>query len=143
MGRATIGVRVKGTKTLRKRFVLQRVQQDGRAHIYVRREIVRSKFAFLLPLMMLSVGTAGCSVFQDQETPGEYVDSATISTTVKSKLASEGSAALASQVKVETSKDIVQLSGFVPSEADRTRAEQIAWSVDGVRGVENDIIVQP
>ena len=104
---------------------------------------MRTKFAFLLPLMMLSVGTAGCSVFQDQETPGEYVDSATISTQVKSKLATEGSAALASQVKVETSRDMVQLSGFVPSEADRTRAEQIAWSVEGVRGVENDIIVQP
>jgi len=104
---------------------------------------VRTRFAFLLPLMMLSVGAAGCSVFQDQETPGQYVDSAAISTTVKSKLASEGSAALASQVKVETSKDVVQLSGFVPSEADRTKAEQIAWTVDGVRGVENDIIVQP
>ncbi len=104
---------------------------------------MRTKFAFLLPLMMLSVGTAGCSVFQDQETPGEYVDSATISTQVKSKLATEGSAALASQVKVETSRDMVQLSGFVPSEADRTRAEQIAWSVEGVRSVENDIIVQP
>ncbi|HJR21320.1 MAG TPA: BON domain-containing protein [Dongiaceae bacterium] len=104
---------------------------------------MRTKFAFLLPLMVLSAGAAGCSVFQDQETPGEYVDSATISTQVKSKLASEGSATLASQVKVETSRDMVQLSGFVPSEADRTMAEQIAWSVDGVRSVENDIIVQP
>lgn len=104
---------------------------------------MRNKFAFLLPLMLLSAGAAGCSVFQDQETPGQYVDSATISTKVKSKLASEGSAALASQVKVETSKDIVQLSGFVPTEADRTRAEQIAWSVEGVRSVQNDIIVQP
>jgi hyperosmotically inducible periplasmic protein len=124
-------------------FSLKRVLSDGRAQIYARRDIVRTKFAFLLPLMMLSVGTAGCSVFQDQETPGEYVDSATISTQVKSKLATEGSAALASQVKVETSRDMVQLSGFVPSEADRTRAEQIAWSVEGVRSVENDIIVQP
>lgn len=102
-----------------------------------------SKFAFLLPLMMLSVGAAGCSVFQDQETPGQYVDSAAISTKVKSKLASDGSAALASQVKVETSQDVVQLSGFVPTEADRSKAEQIAWSVEGVRSVENDIIVQP
>lgn len=86
---------------------------------------------------------AGCSIFSDQETTGEYVDSAAISTQVKSKLASEGSMALASQVKVETVKDVVQLSGFVPSATDRTKAEQIAWSVDGVRGVQNDIIVQP
>jgi hyperosmotically inducible periplasmic protein len=38
---------------------------------------------------------------------------------------------------------VVQLSGFVGSETDRTKAEQIAWSVEGVRDVENDIIVQP
>lgn len=102
-----------------------------------------SKLRFLLPLMILSVPAAGCSIFSDQETTGEYVDSAAISTQVKSKLATEGSMTLANQVKVETVKDVVQLSGFVPSEADRTKAEQIAWTVDGVRGVQNDIIVQP
>ena len=102
-----------------------------------------SKFAFLVPLMMLTVGAGGCSVNSGQESTGEYIDSAAISTKVKTKLASDGSATLAQQVKVETLKDVVQLSGFVPSEADRTKAEQIAWSVEGVRGVENDIIVQP
>ncbi len=104
---------------------------------------VTDKFRFLLPLVMLSVPVAGCTIFSDQETTGEYVDSTAISTKVKTKLATEGGTALASQVKVETLKDIVQLSGFVPSEADRTKAEQIAWSVEGVRGVRNDIIVQP
>ena len=102
-----------------------------------------NKFRFLLPLMLLSVGAAGCSVFSDQESTGQYVDSAAISTKVKTKLASDGGMTLANQVKVETLKDVVQLSGFVPSDADRTKAEQIAWSVEGVRGVKNDIIVQP
>ena len=102
-----------------------------------------SKFAFLLPLMMLSVGAAGCSVQSGQESTGEYIDSAAISTKVKTKLAADSSAALANQVEGETLKDVVQLSGFVPTENDRTKAEQIAWSVDGVRGVKNDIIVQP
>jgi osmotically-inducible protein OsmY len=104
---------------------------------------IATRFRFLLPFMVLGVPVAGCTIFSDQETTGEYVDSAAISTEVKTKLAAEGSAALASQVKVETVKDIVQLSGFVPSEADRMKAEQIAWSVEGVRAVENDIIVQP
>ena len=99
-------------------------------------------FQFALPLMLLTA-TAACSVNSGQETTGEYVDSATISTKVKTKLASEGGMTLANQVKVETVKDVVQLSGFVTSETDRTKAEQIAWSVDGVKGVENDIIVQP
>lgn len=97
---------------------------------------------FALPLMMLTA-MAACSVQSGQESAGEYVDSATISTEVKSKLATEGGMTLANQVKVETVKDVVQLSGFVKSEADRAKAEQIAWTVDGVRSVENDIIVQP
>ena len=102
-----------------------------------------TKFRFLLPLMMLTVAAAGCSVQSGQESTGEYVDSAAISTKVKTKLAADGGVALANQVEVETLKDVVQLSGFVPTQADRTKAEQIAWSIDGVRGVKNDIIVQP
>lgn len=101
-----------------------------------------SKFRFLLPLMILSVGAAGCSVFSKQETTGEYVDDATISSKVKTKLASEGGMNLANQVKVETMNDVVQLSGFVPSDKDRTQAEQIAWSVEGVKAVRNNIVVQ-
>lgn len=101
-----------------------------------------NKFSFLLPLMLLSVGAAGCSVFSKQETTGEYVDDATISTKVKTKLASEGGVNLANQVKVETMNDVVQLSGFVPSEKDRSTAEQLAWSVEGVRAVRNNIVVQ-
>ncbi|MGH6893350.1 MAG: BON domain-containing protein [Dongiaceae bacterium] len=100
------------------------------------------KFRFVLPIGMLTMAAA-CSVTSGQESTGEYVDSAGISTQVKTKLASEGGVTLFNQVEVETLKDVVQLSGFVKSETDRTKAEQIAWSVDGVRGVKNDIIVQP
>lgn len=103
---------------------------------------VSKTLRFLVPLAMVTA-LGACSVQQGQETPGEYVDSAAISTQVKTKLASEGGAALFNQVEVETMKDVVQLSGFVKNDNDRTKAEQIAWSVDGVRGVENDIIVQP
>ena len=101
------------------------------------------KFRFLLPLMMLSVGAAGCSVFSKQETAGQYVDSAAITTKVKTKLASDGGMTLANQVKVDTVQDVVQLSGFVPSDKDRSKAEQIAWSVEGVKAVRNNIVVQP
>jgi osmotically-inducible protein OsmY len=97
---------------------------------------------FLLPLMLLS-GVAACSVANDQETPGEYIDSAAITTKVKGKLASEGGADLFSQVKVTTVEDVVQLAGFVKSDADKAQAEQITWTVEGVKKVENDIVVQP
>ena len=103
---------------------------------------VTDKFRFLLPLMMLSVAAAGCSVKTGQETTGQYVDSAAITTKVKTKLATDGGMDLANLVKVETVQDVVQLSGFVPTETDRQKAGQIARSVDGVRDVKNDIIVQ-
>ena len=103
---------------------------------------VTDKFRFLLPLMMLSVAAAGCSVKTGQETTGQYVDSAAITTNVKTKLATDGGMDLANLVKVETVQDVVQLSGFVPTETDRQKAEQIARSVEGVRDVKNDIIVQ-
>lgn len=103
---------------------------------------ISKKLRFLLPIGMLTVAAA-CSVTSGQESTGEYVDSAGITTQVNTKLASEGGITLANQVEVETLKDVVQLSGFVKSESDRAKAEQIAWSVDGVRGVKNDIIVQP
>ncbi len=98
--------------------------------------------ACLLPLMLVTA-TAACSVTTGQETPGEYVDSAAISNKVRAKLATEAGVDVFSQVKVTTVEDVVQLSGFVRKTDDRGQAEQIAWSVDGVRDVKNDIVVQP
>lgn len=97
---------------------------------------------FLLPLMLMT-GIAACSVANEQETPGEYIDSAAITTKVKAKLASEGGADLFSQVKVTTVEDVVQLAGFVKTDAEKVQAEQIARTVEGVKSVENDIVVQP
>jgi hyperosmotically inducible periplasmic protein len=97
---------------------------------------------FLIPLMLLSA-TAACSVANDQETAGEYVDSAAITTKVKTQLASEGGMDLYSQVKVTTVEDVVQLAGFVKTAADKAQAERIAWTVKGVKDVQNDIVVQP
>jgi osmotically-inducible protein OsmY len=85
---------------------------------------------------------SGCAVSSGQETTGQYVDDATVTTKVKSALASDGGMTLANQVGVETGQGIVQLSGFVPSSADRARAEAIARTVNGVRGVKNSLVVQ-
>lgn len=86
---------------------------------------------------------SACSVTSGQETTGQYVDDATITTKVKSAIASNGGVRLANQVGVETGQGVVQLSGFVPSSADKERAEEITRSVKGVKGVTNDLVVQP
>ncbi|MET1028902.1 MAG: BON domain-containing protein [Dongiaceae bacterium] len=96
---------------------------------------------FAMPILF-TVAIAACSVTSGQERTGEYIDDATITTQVKSALASDGSMTLANRVSVETSQDVVQLSGFVPTAAEKAQAEQITRTVKGVRGVKNNIVIQ-
>jgi hyperosmotically inducible periplasmic protein len=84
---------------------------------------------------------AGCAVTRQQETVGQYVDDATITTQVKAKFADDPTVA-ATSIRVETLKGQVQLSGFAKSADERIRAESLAWSVKGVATVRNDIVVR-
>ena len=106
----------------------------------------RHRLAGALMLAVLSMGAmgavAGCSVTSGQESTGDYVDDATITTKVKSALASDGGMTLANKVGVETGQGVVQLSGFVSSAEDKERAETIARGVKGVQSVKNDLVIQ-
>jgi hyperosmotically inducible protein len=93
----------------------------------------------LAAAMLASAGA--CSAMNGQETAGQYVDDATISTKVRANLVKD-QALKASEIKVNTLNRVVQLSGFVDSPEQKQRAEQIALSVDGVSEVKNDIIVR-
>lgn len=84
---------------------------------------------------------AGCAVSRQQETVGQYVDDATITTQVKAKFADDTTVA-ATSIRVETLKGQVQLSGFAKSATERERAEVLARTVKGVASVRNDIIVR-
>jgi len=86
-------------------------------------------------------GMAACSSTPRDESTGQYIDSSVITTKVKSALLQEPGLK-ASQISVETFKDIVQLSGFVDSSAARTRAGEVTASIEGVRGVKNDLVVK-
>ncbi|HWR76034.1 MAG TPA: BON domain-containing protein [Thiobacillus sp.] len=72
---------------------------------------------------------------------GNYVDDAWITAKVKALLLKdEGVKGL--DVNVETHKGIVQLAGWVNSPAQIAQAETIARSVEGVKGVSNDLQVK-
>jgi len=91
----------------------------------------------------LLVGALGaCSVVSGRETGDQYVDDAGITAKVKTQLASDVGLTPANQIHVETSKRVVQLSGFVDSAAHKAEAESIARGVEGVEGVQNNIIIQ-
>ena len=75
------------------------------------------------------------------ETSGQFLDSSVITTRVKSAIL-EDPTLKSAQIKVETFKDVVQLSGFVDSAASVQRAGALAAAVKGVTAVRNDLIVK-
>ena len=92
-------------------------------------------------ISVLAISLVPCSAMQGRETAGEYVDDATITTKVKAAILEDPVLKL-SQINVEAFQDVVQLSGFVDTSADVTKARQIASRVKGVRQVKNDIVVR-
>jgi osmotically-inducible protein OsmY len=83
----------------------------------------------------------GCAGTSTKESTGEYVDDASITTKVKAQFVKDP-AVKALDVKVETFKGVVQLSGFVNTAEEKARAEQIAASVNGVHQVTNNITIK-
>ncbi len=94
---------------------------------------------FSATLLALSLMTAaGCASTPRHEGTGEYVDDSVITTKVKAMLFDEPNLR-SGQINVETFKGVVQLSGFVSTQADINRAVQVTRSVKGVESVKNDM----
>ena len=89
-------------------------------------------FAVLLASML------GCASTSKSEGTGEYVDDSVITTKVKAAIFNEPTLKSA-EINVETFKGVVQLSGFVSSQADINKAVQVARGVGGVTSVKNDM----
>jgi osmotically-inducible protein OsmY len=85
--------------------------------------------------------TAGCAATPTQESTGEYVDDATITTKVKAALVHDP-VVKALDVSVETFKGIVQLSGFVNTDLEKSQAGNVAATIKGVVSVKNNIVVK-
>lgn len=91
---------------------------------------------FLMTIALLSV--VGCASTSKQEGAGEYVDDAVITTKVKAAILREDTLKVA-EINVETFKGVVQLSGFVNSQADINTAVKLASKTEGVKSVKNDM----
>ena len=85
-----------------------------------------------------SFGLAACGSTPTRESPRQYIDDATITTKVKSAFVADKTVS-AMDVKVETYKGTVQLSGFAKSQAEINQAVSVARGVTGVQSVKNDI----
>jgi len=89
-------------------------------------------------LAILLLSMLGCASTAQKEGTGEYVDDSVITTKVKAAIFDEPSLKVA-EINVETFKGVVQLSGFVNSSADISKAVEVARGVKGVKSVKNDM----
>lgn len=104
------------------------------------RGIANCVITFVLIAVVISYVT-GCAGNGGRRSTGTYIDDTAITAKVKSALAADPVVS-ALDVDVDTSEGRVQLSGFVETEEQSERAEEIAKGIEGVRSVENDIIVK-
>jgi osmotically-inducible protein OsmY len=96
-----------------------------------------------LPLLLLIAAAslttlAGCAATDRKESTGQFVDDTAITTRVKAAIFNDPSLKSA-EINVETFKGVVQLSGFVGSAGDITRAAELARATSGVVMVKNDM----
>jgi len=96
------------------------------------------KYFSALFLAVSLVATAGCSSTPKQEATGEYIDDTVLTTKVKAAILDEPTLKVA-EINVETFKGVVQLSGFVSSQAAANKAVEVARGVGGVKSVKNDM----
>ena len=96
----------------------------------------------IAPLVLVVLVTSGCAVSRGQQTTGAYIDDASITTQVKSRMLNNPDVA-GTSISVETLNGTVLLSGFAKSAAERSTAESLARNVQGVRAVKNELAVRP
>jgi osmotically-inducible protein OsmY len=95
----------------------------------------------MLACLVLVAAFTGCASTPNRESTGQYIDNSVITTKVKTAIFNEPTLK-SLQIKVESFKGEVQLSGFVDSPQSATKAGEVARGVEGVVAVKNDLVVK-
>ena len=91
-------------------------------------------------VMMTLAALAACAGTRTQQSTGEHIDDALITTKVKAALIDDP-VTKARQIEVDTFRGTVQLNGFVDSADEKTAASRVTHSVNGVQNVRNNLAV--
>jgi hyperosmotically inducible protein len=123
-------------RILHNRHMIQELSEKGanpmeNSYIFIR---------FLVVLMMISA-LASCASTPQKESTGEYFDDSVIKSKIKDKLAKDDFLK-SFQIRVDSRKGVVQLSGFVDSQNLIDKAGEVAQGIEGVKSVKNDLIVK-
>ena len=96
---------------------------------------------FTLLTSFVIVALMACAPTRSHEGTGEYLDDSLITGKVKAALVGDPELK-ATEINVETYKGTVQLSGFVASPDDASKAAALTRKIEGVKSVKNDIAVK-
>lgn len=98
----------------------------------------------LIVASMTAVLLAGCAGMNDGSGPtrtaGQAVDDATIGTKLKAALAADPELS-ALKINVDTTQGAVKLRGEVKTITLRRKAEDLARKIEGVKSVDNQLVV--
>lgn len=81
------------------------------------------------------------SIKDGSSTAGSVIDDSRVTAKVKSALI-DSADTKAHDIKVETKAGVVQLSGFVENEAQKSAATKVAQAIKGVKSVQNNLSVK-
>jgi hyperosmotically inducible periplasmic protein len=105
---------------------------------------MKKHIAYVLVLSSLTLAplvlTTGCAVTSGRESTGQYAKDKEIAARVKTRLYADPSTK-GTEIEVQALRGVVQLSGFVDSQAARNRAGEIAASTPGVSEVYNNLLL--
>jgi hyperosmotically inducible protein len=94
-----------------------------------------------LGALPLVAGLTGCAGNRYTQSTGEHIDDRATSSRVRSCLSSDTQYKY-DGVNIETFRGVVQLSGFVNSRDQKTRAAELAKRAEGIREIVNNITVK-
>ena len=92
----------------------------------------------VLVLVLVLASAWGCGATARTEGTGEYIDDSVITSKVKAAIFNDPKLKV-NEINVETFKGVVQLSGFVRSQADIDQAVKVTGAIAGVKSVKNDM----
>ncbi|MCC6531551.1 MAG: BON domain-containing protein [Burkholderiales bacterium] len=108
--------------------------------------MAQTRFSKLLMTLCaaLALGLSACATDQaeSRRSAGEFASDAALTAKVKTAIASDVGAPTAANINVQSYRGEVQLSGFVASAEQASRALAAANGVDGVRMIRNDVRVK-
>ncbi|WP_139556733.1 BON domain-containing protein [Methylotetracoccus oryzae] len=99
------------------------------------------KFGYKVLLASMILMANGCVLVNENDGTATDVDDRVVAARIKEAISTEPALRYA-RINVETSNGIVQLSGFVNSDANIASAVVVARGVDGVRSVKKDMLLK-